>query len=72
MGRVNSYKANYRESSVDTGNHIKDKYNIKTRDKLQASNRERKHVNTEKVNKNKDEEKYTKDLLPKNYTIQKH
>jgi hypothetical protein len=39
------------QKSVDTGNHIKDKNNIKTRDKLQASTGERKHINTEKVNK---------------------
>jgi hypothetical protein len=33
------------------GNHIKDKHNIKARDKLQASTGGRKHINTEKVNK---------------------
>jgi hypothetical protein len=51
MCRVNSYKANYRQHSVDTSNHIKDKQHIKTRDKLWASTGERKHINTEKVNK---------------------
>jgi hypothetical protein len=30
MSRVNSYKANYRQHSVDTGNYIKDKHNMKT------------------------------------------
>jgi ribosomal protein L35 len=30
-----------------------DKYNIKTRDKIQASIAGRKHINTEKVNKQK-------------------
>jgi hypothetical protein len=51
MYRVNSYKANYRQHSVD--NHIKDKHNIKTRGKLQESTGERKHINREKVNKQK-------------------
>jgi hypothetical protein len=41
------------QHSVDTGNHIKDKYDIKTRDKLQASTGEGKHINTEEVNKQK-------------------
>jgi hypothetical protein len=40
-----------KQNSVDTGNHIMDKRNIKTRGKLQASTGERKHINTEKVNK---------------------
>jgi hypothetical protein len=31
---------------VDTGNNIKDKHNIKTRDKLQANTREIKYINT--------------------------
>jgi hypothetical protein len=39
--------------SVDAGNHIKDKHNIKARDKLQAITGERKHVNREKMNKKK-------------------
>jgi hypothetical protein len=39
--------------SVDTGNHIKDKHSMKTREKLQASIGERKHNKAEKVNKQK-------------------
>jgi hypothetical protein len=41
------------QHSVDTGNHVKDKHEIrvKTRGKLQTSTGERKHTNTEKVNK---------------------
>jgi ribosomal protein L35 len=35
------------------------------RDKLQASTGGRKHINTEKVNKNKNEEKYTKYIIIK-------
>jgi hypothetical protein len=30
MCRINSYKANFRQHSVDTGNYITDKHNIKT------------------------------------------
>jgi hypothetical protein len=41
------------QHSVDAGNHIKDRQNIKTRDKLQASAEERKHINREKGNKQK-------------------
>jgi hypothetical protein len=39
--------------SVDTVNHIKDKHNVKTKDKLQASTGESKDINTGKVNKQK-------------------
>jgi flagellar biosynthesis/type III secretory pathway M-ring protein FliF/YscJ len=47
------------QHGVNSGNHIKDKHNIKIRDKLKASTGERKHINTEKrTNKNKDEKKY--------------
>jgi hypothetical protein len=38
------------QHSVDTGNHTKVEQNIKTTDKLQASTGERKHINIEKVN----------------------
>jgi hypothetical protein len=38
---------------MDTGNYIKEKHNIKTRDKLHASSGKRKHIHTEKVNKQK-------------------
>jgi hypothetical protein len=40
-----------------------DKRNIKTRDKLQASTGERKRINREHVNKQKDEKKQTKNVL---------
>jgi hypothetical protein len=65
---VDSHKANY---SVHTGNHIKDKHNKKTRDKLQANTGERKHINIEKVGEN-DEEKYTKNVIIKNHVIQEY
>jgi hypothetical protein len=46
------------------------------RDKLQASTGERRHINTEKVKKvkkkNRDEEKYAKNLIAKNYMTQEH
>jgi hypothetical protein len=45
------------QHSVDTGNYIKDKHNIKTREKLQASTGERKHINAEKVKKQKQRRK---------------
>jgi hypothetical protein len=61
------------QHSVDTGNYIMDRRNIKTRDKLQASIGERKHINTEKVREqNKYEEKYTKKAITKNYIAQQH
>jgi hypothetical protein len=39
--------------SVGTGNHIKDKHNVKTRNKSQANTGERKHINTEEVDTQK-------------------
>jgi hypothetical protein len=36
------------QRSVETGNHIKEEHNIKTAGSLQASTRERKHINAEK------------------------
>jgi flagella basal body P-ring formation protein FlgA len=61
------------QHSVDTGNYIKEKQNIKTGDKLQASTGERKHINTENVNKqNKDENKCTENIINKNYITQTH
>jgi hypothetical protein len=41
------------QHSVDTGNHIKDKHDIKTREKLQANTGERKHINADEVNEQK-------------------
>jgi hypothetical protein len=58
------------QHTVDGGNQIKDKHNIKTRDKLQTSTRERKRIQTEKVEKKQDEEKYTTNILPRNYLTQ--
>jgi hypothetical protein len=59
------------QHSVDTGNHIKGKHNMKTRDKLQASTGERKQINIEKVSKRKDEI-CKKNLITKNHIIQEH
>jgi hypothetical protein len=47
MCPVNSYKANYRQQSIDTGNHIMDKHNIKSK-KNYTQALEEKHINTEK------------------------
>jgi uncharacterized protein YpmB len=56
------------QHSTDTGNHIKGKHNLKTKDKLQTNTGERERINIEKVNKqNKDEEKYIKNVTSKNY-----
>jgi hypothetical protein len=41
------------QHSVDMGNHIMGKHNIIARDKLQGSSGERKHINTENANKQK-------------------
>jgi hypothetical protein len=60
------------EHIVCTGIHINDKHNTKKRHKLQASTGERKRINTEKMktNKNKNEEKCTKNVMTKNCITQ--
>jgi hypothetical protein len=44
---VNSYKANYRQHSVDAGNYIWKKYNIKSKSNYRQALRE-KYINLEK------------------------
>jgi hypothetical protein len=47
MCRVNSYKDNYRQRSVDTGNYNMDKHNIKSQT-ITGKHWRKKHINTEK------------------------
>jgi hypothetical protein len=47
MFRVNSYKANYRQLSVNTSNYIMDKHNIKSKINYRQALGE-KHINAEK------------------------
>jgi hypothetical protein len=47
MCQVSSYKANYRQRSVDTGNYIMEKHNIKSKTNYRQS-LEEKLINTEK------------------------
>jgi hypothetical protein len=47
MYRVNSYKANYRQHSVDTSNYIMDKHNLKSMSNYRQV-LEEKQINAEK------------------------
>jgi hypothetical protein len=47
MCRVNSYKENYIQNSVDIGNYIMDKHNIKSKTNYRQA-LEEKHINAEK------------------------
>jgi hypothetical protein len=55
MCPVNSYKANYRQHSVNTGNYIMDEHNIKSKRNYRQA-LQKKHVNIEKVNKQRGRE----------------
>jgi hypothetical protein len=55
------------QHSVDTGNYIVDRHdNRKVKDKLQASTGGRKHINTEKVNKQTKMKRGNKNMITKN------
>jgi hypothetical protein len=47
MCRVNSYKANYRQHSVDKSNYVMDKHNVKSKSNYRQA-LEEKQINAEK------------------------
>jgi hypothetical protein len=71
MCRFNSYKANYRHSTVyiDTGNYIMDKHNIKSRTNYTQALEEKSHYYRKSKNQTK-MKRGKKSMITKNYITQ--